>query len=133
MQFNTPAIRGCFLCYIKILDFLLFLSIIIQTLTKGIQMSKSYHELEIENQELKKHILQQQQELQDLQTVVQHQKQDIFDKQQGITDRDMLLVAFKNRLVFKKHWWQRIIQNKSDTNYLLTQLTNLWTNHKQKQ
>ncbi len=69
-------------------------------------MSKSYADLERENAKLQE----EKQELQRIVLYLKHNNQElentIESKKEQIRDRNIMLMAFKNRL--KKRWWQRV-------------------------
>lgn len=96
-------------------------------------MSKSYYDLEQENMKLKQYIAQQQDTIVNLRSVIDRNKDTIAQQQKDILKRNDLLMAFQNRLVGKPHWWQRIIQDKQDTNYLLSELKKMWHKDHQNQ
>lgn len=96
---------------------------------KGLVVYKSYTDLERENVKLQEGNRDLQRKVLYLQHVIQELNDSIENKNKQIRDRDTLLVAFKNRLESKKHWWQRIKQDKYAPK-LLDMIEKVWSKAK---
>lgn len=92
-------------------------------------MYKNYTELERENVELQEENRDLQRNVLYLQHVIQELNDSIENKNEQILDRDILLVAFRNRLEPKQHWWQRIKQDKYAPQ-LLDMIAKVWSKSK---
>ena len=92
-------------------------------------MYKSYTDLERENVKLQEENRDLQREVRYLRYVIQELNDSMENKNEQIRDRDILLVAFRNRLEAKKHWWQRIKQDKYAPQ-LLDMIAKVWSKSK---